>query len=78
MAMLEPRMLPLLLLVAVPLGVVGAGGRPSAVVTCETHSPQHGDASFGMELHRDWAPLGYDRFMALLDAKFFNDMVARP
>ena len=32
----------------------------------------HGD--FVVEVHRDWAPLGADRFYNLVRAKFFNDV----
>jgi cyclophilin family peptidyl-prolyl cis-trans isomerase len=39
-------------------------------VRCETTA---GD--FTVEMHREWAPTGFDRFMQLVDEKFFDDQV---
>lgn len=43
---------------------------PDAFVRCETTA---GD--FTVEMHREWAPLGYDRFMELVEAEYFSDQV---
>jgi hypothetical protein len=47
-----------------------ANNEPDARVRCETTA---GD--FTIEMHRDWAPLGYDRFMELVKADFFSDQI---
>ena len=39
-------------------------------VVCETTV-----GNFTLELHRDWAPFGYRRFMDLLNDGHFNDMI---
>jgi cyclophilin family peptidyl-prolyl cis-trans isomerase len=43
---------------------------PDALVKCETTA---GD--FTIEMHRDWAPLGYDRFIELVEDSFFTDQI---
>ena len=30
---------------------------------------------FTIEMHREWAPIGYDRFMELVESNFFTDQV---
>jgi cyclophilin family peptidyl-prolyl cis-trans isomerase len=47
---------------------VGALGNQQ--VRCETTA-----ADFTIELHREWAPLGVDRFVELVEAGFFDDQI---
>jgi hypothetical protein len=52
-------------------GVVGAvAERKTTFVRCETTA---GD--FTVSLHKDWAPLGYARFMELVNDNFFEDQI---
>ena len=55
-----------------------AAGTENKYVRCETEawSPDKGafvSDAFTLELHRDWAPLGFDRFMELVRSGFFTD-----
>lgn len=40
------------------------------LVRCETTA---GD--FTVSMHREWAPIGYDRFMTLIEDKFFDNQL---
>ena len=57
------------LLLALFSTLESAAGQVS-YVTCETTV---GD--FTIEMHRDWAPLGFDRFMELVASEFFADQL---
>jgi cyclophilin family peptidyl-prolyl cis-trans isomerase len=52
------------------LAIIYASSTPDEQVRFETTA-----GNFTMDLYRDWAPLGFERFMKLVQANFFDDQI---